>query len=142
MKEKVRFLLVEDNEDHAELVKLAFSGGRVLNELAWVQDGEQALAYLRQQGQYGDCPRPHVVLLDMRLPKVSGPEVLQAIKTDANLASIAVVILTSSDAERDRAAALQMHANSYVVKPVDIGRLREIVERLQLYWSICSLPSD
>lgn len=141
MERYVKFLLVEDNEDHAELFKSTFSGKRFHNELAWVKDGEQALAYVRREGPYATCQRPHVVLLDLRLPKISGHEVLEAIKSDPKLMTIAVVVLTSSEADRDCVAALEMHANGYLVKPVDFSRLHEIVDRLQLFWSICNYPA-
>jgi CheY-like chemotaxis protein len=106
-----------------------------------VQDGEQALSYLRGEPPYDHCRRPDVVLLDLCLPKLNGHAVLKTIKSDPDLRSIAVVVLTSSEADRDCVAALNLHANGYIVKPVDFARFHEIVERLQLYWSICTYPA-
>lgn len=137
MDRNVRFLLVEDNPDHAQLVRATFEMHRVLNQLDWVEDGELALAYLRGEGAYANRKRPHVVLLDLRLPKLSGMDTLAEIKADPALRDIPVVILTSSEAERDRLAAMQSYANSFVIKPVDFKQLSDVVNQLRLYWTVC-----
>jgi CheY-like chemotaxis protein len=130
-------LLVEDNLPHAELVKRSLEGHEIANKIYHVSDGEAALAYLFRQGVYADpatSPRPHVVLLDLRLPKVSGLDVLREIKTSNDLRTIPVVILTTSTAERDVVSAYAQHANSYLVKPVDFATFTRLMHDLGLYW--------
>ena len=129
-------LLVEDNPDHAELVKRSFEDHRVANVMQHMPDGDEALDYLFRRGQYTDpesSPTPHVVLLDLRLPKTDGLEVLRQIKT-SELRSIPVVILTTSDASRDIAEAYKYHANSYLVKPVDFKNFTTMMHDLGFYW--------
>ena len=130
-------LLVEDNLPHAELVKRSLETHEIVNKIYHVSDGEAALAYLLRQGVYADpttSPRPHVVLLDLRLPKVSGLDVLREIKTNNDLRTIPVVILTTSTAERDVVSAYAQHANSYLVKPVDFATFTRLMHDLGLYW--------
>jgi CheY-like chemotaxis protein len=133
----VIILLVEDNQDHAELVKRSFEEHRVANALHHVSDGEEALDYLFRRGAYTDpekSPRPHVVLLDLRLPKIDGLEVLKEIRTCKELGRIPVVILTTSDAEMDVARAYDAHVNSYLVKPVDFEKFLQLMNDLGFYW--------
>ncbi len=135
--EPLVILLVEDNPDHAELVKRSFQEHRMLNKIHHVLDGEAALDYLFHQGMYTDpqqSPRPHVILLDLRLPKVDGLQVLGRIKADDDLRLIPVVILTTSEAEKDLARAYRHHANSYLVKPVDFGKFVQLMDDLGFYW--------
>lgn len=135
--EPLVILLVEDNEDHAELIKRGLAQNRVANKIIWVNDGEKALHYLFGIGDYNDpdtCPRPSMILLDLRLPRVDGLEVLARIKQDPGLQQIPVVILTSSAAETDVAKAYEFHANSYVVKPVDFLKFTELMDDLGFYW--------
>lgn len=130
-------LLVEDNLPHAELVKRSLGAHAIAHKIYHVADGEAALAYLLRQGVYADpatSPRPHVVLLDLRLPKVSGLDVLREIKTNNDLRAIPVVILTTSTAERDVVSAYAQHANSYLVKPVDFAAFTRLMHDLGLYW--------
>lgn len=130
-------LLVEDNADHAELVKRNLEQFQVANHLHHVEDGEAALDYLYQRGAYADAqrfPRPSLILLDLRLPRIDGLEVLRQVKADRELQLIPVVILTTSDAERDMALAYQYHANSYVTKPVDFARFSTLLRDLGFYW--------
>jgi len=136
----VRFLLVEDDDAHAELVELALEENRVVNQLSRVRDGTEALAFLRQQAPYESQSRPDVVLLDLKLPSLDGHEVLRIVKNDESLKSIPVVVLTTSAAEADRARAYMEHANSYVVKPVDFDQFHRLVRDLQLYWSVWNAP--
>lgn len=140
MPQPVRFLLVEDDEDHAELIRCTFQRRRLLNELEWVRDGEQALAFLRGEGPYANKQRPHVVLLDINLPKRSGLEILAEMKSDESLRTIPVVVVTTSEIEGDRLKAYEYHVNSYIVKPVDFERLQQMVDHLQMYWTICNEP--
>ena len=130
-------LLVEDNPAHAELIIRSFEDHRVANQIYQVADGEAALAYLFRQGDYADpakSPRPHVILLDLRLPKIDGLEVLKEIKSSPDLEKIPVIILTTSAAEQDVARAYEGHANSYLVKPVDFENFTSLMEELGFYW--------
>ncbi len=137
----VNFLLVEDDDDHAHLVSRNLRKSRVVNQIVRVADGADALAFLRREGEYADAARPDVVLLDLKLPKVDGHEVLTAIKSDAELQDIPVVVLTTSDAETDRAKAYHLHANSYLVKPLDFEQFRKMVQELSFYWGVWNRPS-
>jgi CheY-like chemotaxis protein len=130
-------LLVEDNPDHAELITRSFLEHRVANQLYRVPDGAEALDYLFRRGDYADpenSPRPHLILLDLRLPKVDGLEVLRKIKSDDDLCFIPVVVLTTSEAERDVARAYEHRANSYLLKPVDFEKFTELMDELGFYW--------
>ena len=135
--EPLLILMVEDNQAHAELVLRSFEDHRIANILHHVFDGEAALDYLFRRGAYTDptqSPRPHVILLDLRLPKIDGLEVLKEIKADSELKNIPVVILTTSAAEPDVARAYEYHANSYLVKPVDFAQFTQMMEELGFYW--------
>lgn len=136
----VRFLLVEDDDSHAELVELALADNRIANDFRRVNDGQAALAYLRGEAPYGAHPRPDVILLDLKLPKIDGLDVLRQVKNDPLLRTIPVVILTTSAAEVDRARAYEHHANSYVVKPIDFDQFHRMVKDLQLYWTAWNAP--
>lgn len=136
----VRFLLVEDDEDHAALVKRSLTRSRIANEVQHVADGVMALKYLRGEDPYTDRRLPDVVLLDLNLPKLSGHDVLAAIRSERQLEHLPIVILTTSDAETDRAMAYEHHANSYVVKPLDFSQFRKLVDDLSLYWGVWNRP--
>lgn len=130
-------LLVEDNPEHAELVIRSFKDHRVANKIHLIADGEAALDYLFRRGAFSDrekSPRPHVILLDLRLPKIDGLEVLKEIKRSDDIKQIPVVILTTSEAEVDLAKAYRNHANSYLVKPVDFDKFTELMHDLGFYW--------
>jgi CheY-like chemotaxis protein len=130
-------LLVEDNPDHTELILRNLELHRVANTIQHVSDGEAALDYLFRRGAYADpelSPRPDVVILDLRLPKTDGLEVLSQIKASESLSKIPVVILTTSQAEQDLAKAYQQHVNSYVVKPLDFGKFARLMADLGFYW--------
>lgn len=133
----LEILLVEDNEDHAEIVTRSLRSHRVANSLHLVADGEAALDYLFRRGEYRDpkkSPRPDVILLDLALPKVDGWEVLQEIKRTESLLRIPVVVLTSSEDGRDVGKAYDYHANSYLVKPVDFSKFTDLMRDLGFYW--------
>jgi CheY-like chemotaxis protein len=135
--EDLHILLVEDNLDHAELIRRSFALHRVANHITHVVDGEAALEYLFQRGAYGDADkyaRPHVVLLDLRLPKIDGLEVLKAIRACESLKTIPVVVLTTSQAGQDVTGAYGQHVNSYLVKPVDFAAFAKLMEDLGFYW--------
>lgn len=135
--EPVFVMLVEDNIDHAELVIRTLSEHRVANKIRHFIDGQAALDYLLRQGEFSDpakSPRPHIILLDLRLPRVDGMEVLKVIKASSDLQHIPVVVLTTSEAERDVAKAYINHANSYLVKPVGFEEFNKLMEDLGFYW--------
>jgi CheY-like chemotaxis protein len=135
--EPVDILLVEDDPAHAEIVQRNFEGFRVANRLIHVSDGQEALDYLFRREKFsdpGDSPRPSLILLDLRLPKVDGLEVLRTVKADPDLARIPVVVLTTSAAEPDKVRAYDSHVNSYLVKPVDFPQFATLMQALGYYW--------
>lgn len=135
----IRILLVEDNDAHTKLILRAFKEDRLANPVNCVRDGEEALDYLYQRGNFEDrakSPRPDMILLDLKLPKIDGLEVLKTVKEDANLRSIPVVVLTSSTDERDVHEAYRHYVNSYISKPVDFDKFRQVVQELDYYWTI------
>lgn len=132
----LHFLLIEDDDDHATIVIRTLKNNRIANRVDRVADGREGLDYLKRQGAYQDASRPDVVLLDLKLPKVDGHEVLAQVKEDPELRSIPVVVLTTSAAERDRQSAYRLHANSYLVKPVDFEQFRTMVSDLGFYWGV------
>lgn len=139
--ELTRFLLVEDNDDHAELILQNFEENRLRNTIERVSDGETALKYLRKKPPYTDIILPDVVLLDIRLPGISGIDVLTEIKNDPELKTIPVVILTTSSEESDRARAYDNYVNSYLTKPLDFQQFQQLVRELKLYWGIWNQPA-
>ncbi len=135
--EPLTVLLVEDNPDHAELVIRNLEDFQVANTIIHVEDGEAALDYLYGRGNYSDrkqFPLPHLMLLDLRLPRIDGLEVLKEVKNDDKLRAIPVVVLTTSDADRDMAMAHEYHANSYVTKPVNFADFSKLLKDLGFYW--------
>lgn len=143
MAKPIEILLVEDNPGDVRLTREAFKEGKVLNNLSVVEDGAEAMAFLRQQGKYADVPRPDLILLDLNLPKKDGREVLPEIKGDTNLKRIPVVILTTSKAEQDILKTYNLHANCYVTKPVDLEQFISVVRFVQHFWlSVVKLPPE
>ncbi len=137
MGEPVLVMLVEDNDDHAELVLRQMADHRVANKVIRLVDGQEALDYLFRKGKFEtpeSSPRPHVIFLDLRLPKVDGLEVLKALKESEETRDIPIVVLTTSEGERDVAKAYLNHTNSYVVKPVDYQKFRNLMDDLGFYW--------
>lgn len=132
----LRFLLVEDDDDHAEIVFRSLRRERMANMIEHARDGIEALAVLRQQGKFSGTPLPDIVLLDLKLPKLGGHEVLVEIKRDKRLSCVPVVILTTSDAACDMTKAYAHNANSYLVKPLDAASFRKMIEDLRLYWGL------
>ncbi len=135
--EPVTVLLVEDSVAHAELVSRSFEDHRIANKIYHVSDGEVALDYLFRRGDYADpikSPTPHLVILDLRLPKIDGLEVLREIKSSKELERIPTVIFTTSSAEMDVAKAYEHHANSYLVKPVNFEKFHQLMEDIGFYW--------
>lgn len=135
--EPVLVMLVEDNADHAELVMRTLAEHQVANRIRHFMDGQSALDYLYHRGAYTDVaqnPYPHIILLDLRLPRVDGLEVLKQIKNSDELKHIPVVVLTTSEADRDVTRAYDYHVNSYLVKPVGYEEFSELMEDLGFYW--------
>jgi CheY-like chemotaxis protein len=136
-------LLVEDNYGDVLLTREAFRGAKISNNLTVASDGEQAMAMLRQQGAYFDQPRPDLILLDLNLPRMDGREVLLEIKNDPVLQRTPVIVLTSSKADVDVLKSYDLRANGYIVKPVTLDRLKEIVNLLEAFWfSVVVLPPE
>jgi two-component system, chemotaxis family, response regulator Rcp1 len=141
--ELVQILLVEDNPGDVRLTREALKEAKFRNKVEVVGDGVEALAYLRQEGEYSGAMRPHLIMLDLNLPRMDGREVLAAIKKDADLRRIPVVVLSSSEAETDIARAYELHANAYVTKPVDIDHFLQVVKAIEEFWvEIVKLPSQ
>ena len=139
----VEILLVEDSPSDADLTEEALSDGKVLNHLHWVEDGVEALAFLRRQGKYSKAPRPDLILLDLNLPKKDGRDVLAQIKADPSLKLIPVVILTTSAAERDILRTYELNANCYVTKPIDLEQFISVVKLIEEFWlALVKLPSE
>jgi CheY-like chemotaxis protein len=142
----VDILLVEDNPDHAQFALKALAEHNAVGRTFWVKDGQEALDFLHRRNQWADAtlsPRPGLILLDIQLPKVSGHEVLRDVKSNVALRSIPVVMLTTSDRRDEVLATYRAGANSYVTKPVKMGRYIEQIRALKDYWTITSLlPPD
>jgi len=134
-------LLVEDNPGDVRLTMEALKEAKVINNLSVVRDGEEAMAVLRRQGKYAHAPRPDLVLLDLNLPKKGGLEVLAEIKQDPDLKQIPVVVLTTSQAEQDVLRTYELHANCYIVKPVDLNQFISVVQSVENFWlAVVTLP--
>ena len=138
----VEILLVEDNLGDVRLTQEALRDGKILNNLSIVRDGVEAMSFLHREGQYKNAPRPDMILLDLNLPKKDGREVLEQIKTDNELKSIPVVVLTISKAEEDILKSYKLHANCFITKPVDLEQFMKVAHSIEEFWlSIVKLPS-
>ena len=143
MENSIEILLVEDNPNDVELTLHALKKNNLTNHIHIVRDGAEALDYLFGSGTYAGRDvnhTPKVILLDLKLPKVDGMEVLRQIKADARTRSIPVVVLTSSREERDIVGSYQLGVNSYITKPVDFEQFTEAVRQLGLYWLLLNQP--
>jgi len=137
----IQILLVEDNPGDVRLTVEALRDAKVANELHVVGNGEEAIAFLRQQGKHVDAPRPDIVLLDLNLPRLDGRDVLSDIKSDPSLATIPIIVLTSSTAEADIQRSYELHANCFISKPVDFSEFLSAVRSLEGFWlKIVRLP--
>ena len=138
----IEILLVEDNPGDARLAVEALREAKVGNRLNVVQDGVEAVAFLRREGRYAQAPRPDLILLDLNLPKKDGREVLAEIKADADLKRIPVVVLTTSKAEQDILRMYELHANCYITKPVDLDQFMNVVRSIEEFWlTVVKLPT-
>jgi CheY-like chemotaxis protein len=134
-------LLVEDDPGDVLMTREAFEDNKLRNRLSVVSDGVSALEFLRKEGDHVDAPTPDLILLDLNLPRMDGREVLQALKADADLRSIPVVVLTTSEAEEDVVRSYSLHANAYVTKPVDFDRFIEVVRQIdEFFVEVVRLP--
>lgn len=138
----IEILLVEDNPGDVRLTIEALKEAKVINHLTVVKDGMEALAFLRRQGSYTAAPRPHLIVLDLNLPKKDGREVLADIKADDRLKRIPVVVLTTSQDEQDVLKSYNLHANCYITKPVDLDQFVRVVRSIEDFWlGIVVLPA-
>ena len=137
----VDILLVEDNPGDVRLAQEALKESKVRNTLYVVDDGVEAMAFLRQQGRYSNVPRPDLILLDLNLPRKSGREVLAEVKSDEHLKRIPVVVLTVSRADEDIMKCYNFHANCYITKPLDFNQFMEVTKAIEGFWlTIVKLP--
>jgi len=138
----IRILLVDDDPGDVLITREAFAENKVRNVLHVVSDGETALAFLRREDEFAAAPRPDLILLDLNLPKKSGHEVLEEIKTDVDLQRIPVVVLTTSDAEEDILRSYNLHANAYVTKPMDFERFLTVIRQIdEFFVTVVRLPA-
>lgn len=139
----IEILLVEDSPSDIDLTREALEDTKVHNNLSVATDGVEALAFLRKEGKFADAPHPDLILLDLNLPKKDGREVLAEIKADERLRRIPVVVLTTSEAERDIVESYNLHANCYVRKPVDLDAFIQVVRSIDNFWlAIVKLPPE
>lgn len=138
----IEILLVEDNPGDVRLTIEALKEAKVINHLSVLKDGVEALAFLRRQGAYTAAPRPHLIVLDLNLPRKDGREVLADIKADDSLKRIPVVVLTTSQDEQDVLKSYNLHANCYITKPVDLDQFVRVVRSIEDFWlGIVVLPA-
>ena len=138
---QIEVLLVEDDPGDVMMTREAFQDYKLQNQLHVVSDGAEAMEFLRQEGEYAGRPRPNLVLLDLNLPRMDGRQVLEAIKSDPDLASIPVVVLTTSENEDDVLRSYSLHANAYVTKPVDFARFIEVIRQIDDFFvTVVRLP--
>lgn len=139
----VEILLVEDSPSDAKLARDALLKGPVLKRISIVEDGVQAIEFLRQRGEYAHAPRPDLVLLDLNLPKRDGLDVLNEIKSDADLRSITVIVLTTSSFPRDIIRAYELLANCYIVKPMELDEFHAVMRGIEEFWmTLACLPTS
>lgn len=139
---EIEILLVEDNTDEAEWTQTALKDSKVRNRVYWVEDGEEAMIFLRREGAYARMPRPDLILLDIYMPRKNGQEVLREIKQDPDLRRIPVVIMTTTDDEKEIIRAYDHHANCFVTKPIDMDKFMEVVRSIEDFWlTVVRLPA-
>lgn len=137
----IHILLVEDNPGDMRLTVEALKEGKVRNEMSWAKDGVEALDFLYRRGNFADVDAPDLILLDLNLPKKNGREVLEEIKNDPKLKAIPVVVLTTSRAEEDILRSYELHANCYIIKPVDLDKFMAVIKAIDHFWlSIVTRP--
>jgi two-component system, chemotaxis family, response regulator Rcp1 len=138
----IEILLVEDSPSDVKLTLTILAQAKMANRVSHVEDGVEAMEFLRRQGKHTDVSRPDLILLDLNLPRKDGREVLAEMKTDPNLATIPVVVLTTSKAEQDILRSYELHANCYVTKPVDFNSFLDVVQSIEKFWlAVVTLPA-
>jgi CheY-like chemotaxis protein len=139
----IEILLVEDSPSDAQLAIEALQSAKIANRLSHVEDGVEAMKFLRREGPYSDAPRPDLILLDLNLPRKDGREVLAELKEDPKLKQIPVVVLTTSRAEQDVLRSYALHANCYISKPVDFTQFMDVVKSIEQFWlAVVTLPRE
>lgn len=144
MKKEIRILLVEDDDIDTENVIRAFKKNKISNPVYTVENGEEALAFLRREGRFADpltSPRPGIILLDINMPIMNGIEFLQIVKADDDLKSIPIVVLTTSSEENDRIQSFKLSVAGYIVKPVEFEDFIKVVETINVYWTLSEVGS-
>jgi len=140
--EPIEILLVEDDPGDAKRTMDALRDGRLQNRVTHVENGLEAMAYLWREGEYASAPRPDLILLDLNMPRMNGQEVLAQVKEDPDLRRIPVVMMTSSEQEKDIMMAYDLHVNSYVIKPVDLDQFIGAVRSIEHFWfTVVKLPA-
>lgn len=143
LSQPIEILLIEDSPSDANLTIREFRRAEIANHLHWVEDGETAIDYLKQQGNYQDATRPDLILLDLNLPGLDGREVLAEIKADAVLKRIPVIVLTTSASEEDILRSYNLSANCYITKPIDIQQFIQVIQLINDFWmKAVKLPSE
>lgn len=139
----IQILLVEDSPSDAKLTLAALKMAKVVNQVSHVEDGVEAMEFLRHQGKFTKAERPDLILLDLNLPRKDGREVLEEMKADPDFQMIPVVILTTSQAEQDIIRSYKLHANCYITKPVNFERFLEVVQSIENFWlTVVALPPN
>ena len=141
--EPIEILLAEDNPGDVKLTRKGLEQGQIINNLHVVEDGVEAMKYLRQEGEYEDSPRPDLMLLDLNMPRMDGRDVLEAMDDDQELRRIPVVVLTSSEAEEDIVDSYELNANAYLTKPVDFEGFMDVIGSVEEFWlAVVKLPPE
>jgi CheY-like chemotaxis protein len=139
----IEILLVEDSPSDAQLAIEALQAAKIANRLSHVEDGVEAMRFVRRQGPYQDAPRPDLILLDLNLPRKDGREVLEELKQDPDLKTIPVVVLTTSRSEQDVLRSYKLHANCYITKPVGFTQFMDVVQSIEHFWlTVVTLPKE
>jgi CheY-like chemotaxis protein len=143
MHAKLEILLVEDNEGDVEMTKLAFRDSELACHISVANNGMEALDFLHKREKFADAPTPHLILLDLNMPRMDGKQFLEVVKTEAELKAIPVIMLTSSQSPSDIRACYERHASCYVVKPFDVDKFADAVRRVVDFWSgVGELPCE
>lgn len=143
--ESIEILLIEDNPNDALLATMALEESHVVNHIIHLKDGAEALDFIFHEGQYANAPvdnNPKVILLDLKMPKVNGLEVLKRVKSDSRTKDIPVVVFTSSDEDPDVKECYRLGVNSYVVKPLDFEQFKQVINNIGLYWVVLNRPFE
>jgi len=139
----IEILLVEDSPSDTALTIEALKGGKVVNRLNHVEDGVEALAYLRREGKYSNAGKPDLIMLDLNLPRKDGREVLEELKSDPVLKTIPVIVLTTSRSDKDILRSYELHANCYITKPVEFSNFLDVVRSIEQFWlTVVTLPQE